>query len=151
LLTLVLQAAAGALLFMEVRSGGQPDEFDDRSRDVRLEDYRQFLNFLANGGTSDRPPSYTHIPNATPGIMQNNKLTTYKNCIKENQKKKNKYSMLPCCGDLIHPLRAIPRDSLFPFQLLEIEILIEKYPLRVSLSGYPNIAIIYFRFLASQR
>jgi len=70
---------------------------------------------------------------------------------KRTKKKKNTYSMVPCCGDLIHPLRAIPRDSLFPFQLLEIEILIEKYPLRVSLSGYPNIAIIYFRFLASQR
>ena len=41
------------------------------------------------------------------------------------------------------------QETLYPSQLLEMEILIEKYPPRASLSGYPNIAIIYFRLLTS--
>ena len=48
-------------------------------------------------------------------------------------------------------LRATPRDSLYLSLLLEIEILIEKYTPTASLSGYPNVAILYFSFLASQR
>jgi len=43
-------------------------------------------------------------------------------------------------------MRATPRDSLYPSQLLGIEILIEKYPPRALLSGYSNIAIIYSDF-----
>jgi hypothetical protein len=55
-------------------------------------------------------------------------------------------------GDLIPiTLRATPRYPLNPFKLLEIEILMEKYSPTAYLSGYPNRAILYSGFLASQR
>ena len=37
------------------------------------------------------------------------------------------------------------------FLLLGIEILMKKYPPTISLSGYPNLAILHSAFLASQR
>jgi len=53
--------------------------------------------------------------------------------------------------DLCSFLRATPRDSLYFFLLLGIEILMEIYPPTASLSGYLNVAILHFTFLASQR
>ena len=51
----------------------------------------------------------------------------------------------------VYKLRATPKDSLYLFLLLGIEILIEKYPPTASLSGYSNVAILYCSFLASPR
>jgi hypothetical protein len=46
-------------------------------------------------------------------------------------------------------LTATLKDSLYLFSLLEIEILIEKYPPTASLNGYSNVAILHSVFLAS--
>jgi hypothetical protein len=49
------------------------------------------------------------------------------------------------------PVRATPRDSLYHFSLLGIEILMKKYPPTAFPSGYPNVAILHSVFIASQR
>jgi hypothetical protein len=56
------------------------------------------------------------------------------------------YSNSLVLGLLIFILRVTPKDSLYLFSLLEIEILMEKYTPTASLSGYPNVAtfISYF-------
>ena len=52
-------------------------------------------------------------------------------------------------GDIFDSIRATPRDSISFLSLLGIEILMEKYPTTVSLSGYPNVAIPCSVFLAN--
>jgi hypothetical protein len=55
------------------------------------------------------------------------------------------------CGMDGTDLRATStRVSLYLSLLLEIEILMEKYPSTTSLTGYPNAAILHSAFLGSQ-
>jgi len=68
------------------------------------------------------------------------------NCFQIQNTKCYSEKLATCAG------LATPKDSLlYHFQFIEIEILVKKYPLTVSLIEHANIEIHYSGFLASQR